>query len=154
MAPKFLNTCERRANRIKIEFHATYMVYKDPRVRWYLRILIIFIIGYAFSPIDKLLHNVPIIGYLDHLILVPLGVALAFKKMIPSAVWTDCRKIAMNRKIPMNRVDVSISIFIGLLFLSLGVVSTIRVVKDWNLVLEQWFRWFTRITFVSESNTR
>jgi predicted Na+-dependent transporter len=91
---------------------------------------------------------------LDHLILVPLGVALVFRKMIPSIVWTDCRRIAMNRKSPMNRVDVSVIIFIGLLFVSLGIVSTIDVMKDWNLVLGQWFKWFTRITFISESNTR
>ena len=154
MITKFLNTCERRLNRTKMEFYAIYMAYKDPRVRWYARILIACVVGYAFSPIDKLLHNVPIVGYLDHLILVPLGIALAFRKMIPSIVWSDCRRIAMNRKSPMNRVDVSIIIFIGLLFASLGIVSTLDVMKDWNLVLGQWFRWFTRIILISESNTR
>jgi len=154
MITKFLNTCERRLNQTKMEFHAIYMAYKDPRVRWYARILIACVVGYAFSPVDKLLHNVPIIGYLDHLILVPLGIVLAFRKMIPSIVWSDCRRIAMNRKSPMNRVDVSIIIFIGLLFASLGIVSTIDVMKDWNLVLGQWFRWFTRIILISESNTR
>jgi uncharacterized membrane protein YkvA (DUF1232 family) len=135
-----------------MEAYAIYLAYKDSRVPWYARILIIFIIGYAFSPIDKLLHNVPIIGYLDHLILVPLGVALAFKKMIPPVVWTDCQKIAMNRKTVPSWIDVSILIFTGLLFVSLGIVSTIGAIKDWNLVLGQWFRWFTRMTFISESN--
>jgi uncharacterized membrane protein YkvA (DUF1232 family) len=154
MATKFLNTWERRANRLKIEFCAIYMAYKDPRVPWYAKILIVCIIGYAFSPIDKFVNSIPIIGYLDHLILVPLGVAFAFKKMIPSAVWTDYREIAMNRKRLTNRVDVSIIIFTGLLFVSLGIASTIWVMKDWNLVVGQWFRWFTRITLISESNAR
>jgi hypothetical protein len=86
--------------------------------------------------------------------LVPLGVVIAFKKMIPSAVWTDCREIAMNRKKPTNWVDGSIVIFIWVLFVSLGIVSTIGVMKGWNLVLGQWFRWFTRITLIPESNAR
>jgi uncharacterized membrane protein YkvA (DUF1232 family) len=92
MTTKFLHTRERRANQIKMESHAIYMAYKDPRVLGCSRILIIFITGYAFSPRDNLLPNVPIIRYPDHLILAPLGVTLAFKKMIPSVVWTDCQK--------------------------------------------------------------
>jgi uncharacterized membrane protein YkvA (DUF1232 family) len=154
MATKLLNTWKRRTNRLKMEAYAIYLAYKDPRVPWYAKILIVCVIGYAFSPIDKFLNSIPIIGYLDHLIFVPLGVVLAFKKMIPSAIWTDCREIAMNRKKPTNWVDGSIVIFILLLFVSLGIVSTIWAMKDWNLVLGQWFRWFTRITLIPESNAR
>ena len=101
MTTKILDTWKRRANQLKMETYAIYLAYKDPRVPWYAKILVACIIGYAFSPIDKFLDSIPIIGYLDHLILVPLGVALAFKKMIPPAVLTDCRekaRIAMNRK--------------------------------------------------------
>jgi uncharacterized membrane protein YkvA (DUF1232 family) len=137
-----------------MEAYAIYLAYKDPRVPWYAKILIVCVIGYAFSPIDKFLNSIPIIGYLDHLIFVPLGVVLVFKKMIPSAIWTDCREIAMNRKKPTNWVDGSIIIFILLLFVSLGIVSATWAMKDWNLVLGQWFRWFTRMTLIPESNAR
>ncbi len=154
MTTKLLNAWKRRANRLKMEVYAIYLAYKDPRVPWYAKILIVCALGYAFSPIDKFLNSIPIVGYLDHLILVPLGVALAFKKIIPSAVLTDCREIAMNRKKPTNWVDGSIIIFICLLFVSLGVVSTVWIMKDWNLVLGQWFRWLTRMAFISESNAR
>jgi uncharacterized membrane protein YkvA (DUF1232 family) len=154
MATKLLNTWKRRTNRLKMEAYAIYLAYKDPRVPWYAKILIVCVIGYAFSPIDKFLNSIPIIGYLDHLIFVPLGVVLAFKKMIPSAIWTDCREIAMNRKKPTNWVDGSIVIFILLLFVSLGIVSATWAMKDWNLVLGQWFRWFTRMTLIPESNAR
>ena len=133
-----------------METYAIYLTYKDPRVPWYAKILIVCVIGYAFSPIDKFLNSIPIIGYLDHLILVPLGVVLAFKKMIPPVVFTDCRekaRIAVNRKKP-NWVDGSIIIVIWFLFASLAMASTIWVMKDWNLVLGQWFRWFTRITLI------
>ena len=154
MATKLLYTWKRRANQLKIEAYAIYLAYKDPRVPWYAKILIVCVIGYAFSPIDKFLNSIPIIGYLDHLILVPLGVVLAFKKMIPPAVFTDCRekaRIAVNRKKP-NWVDGSIIIVIWFLFASLVMASTIWVMKDWNLVLGQWVRWFTRMALISESN--
>ncbi len=156
MTTKLFNPWKRRANRIKMEAYAIYLAYKDPRVLWYAKILIACVIGYAFSPIDKFLHSIPIIGYVDHLILVPLGVVLAFKKMIPPAVFSDCRekaRIALNRKKP-NWVDGSIIIVIWFLFASLAMASTIWIMKDWNLVIGQWLRWFTRTVIISESHSR
>jgi uncharacterized membrane protein YkvA (DUF1232 family) len=137
-----------------MEIYTIYLAYKDPRVPWYAKILIVFAIGYALSPIDKFLKPIPIIGYLDHLILVPLGIALAFNKMIPSEVWADCRETAMNRKKPKNWRDGVMIICIWFLFVSLATVSVTWVMKDWNLVLVQWFRWFARMTLISESHAR
>jgi len=154
MTRKCLHLWKRRASRLKMDLYAIYLAYKDPRVPWYAKVLIICVIGYAFSPIDKLLNSIPIIGYLDHLILVPLGVVLVFKKMIPPAVWTDCREIATYRRKSISWVDGSIIAFISLLVVSLGIISTIWVMKDWNLVIAQWFRWFTRMTLTSESDAR
>ena len=154
MAAKILDIWRRRAGQFKLETYAIYLAYKDPRGPWYAKVLILCVIGYAFSPIDKFLDSVPIIGYLDHLLLVPIGVALVFKKMIPPAVLTNCREIAMDRTKPTSWVDGSITFFILLLFVSLGIVSIIWTMKDWNLVLGQWFKWFTRMTLLSESNSR
>jgi len=153
MTTKLLNTWKRKTNQLKMEVYAIYLAYKDPRVPWYAKILIVCVIGYAFSPVDKLLNSVPIIGYLDHLILVPLGVVIAFKKMIPPAVFTDCREIAMNRLKP-NWIDGSIIVFMWFLLVSLVIISATWAMKDWNLVLGQWFRWFTRMTLISESNAQ
>jgi uncharacterized membrane protein YkvA (DUF1232 family) len=153
MTTKLLNTWKRKTNQLKMEVYTIYLAYKDPRVPWYAKILIVCVIGYAFSPVDKLLHSVPIIGYLDHLILVPLGVVIAFKKMIPPAVFTDCREIAMNRLKP-NWIDGSVIVFIWFLLVSLVIISATWAMKDWNLVLGQWFRWFNRMTLISESNAR
>ena len=152
MKPKLLNTWKRRVNQLKMETYAIYLAYKDPRVPWTAKILIVFAIGYAFSPIDKFLKSIPIIGYLDHLILVPLGIALVFNKMIPLEVWADCRETAMNRKKPKNWCDGVMIICIWFLFVSLATVSITWVLKDWNLVLGQWFRGFARMTLISESN--
>jgi uncharacterized membrane protein YkvA (DUF1232 family) len=137
-----------------METYAIYLAYKNPQVPWYTKILIACIIGYAFSPIDKLLKPVPILGYLDHLILVPLGVALTFTKIIPPAVFTDCREKArrvMNQRKP-NRVDSSIIIVIWFLVAVLAISSIVWIMQDWNLVVAQWLRWFTRMVLISESN--
>jgi len=156
MATKLLYAWKRRVNQLKTEAYAIYLAYKDPRVPWYAKILIACVIGYAFSPIDKLLNSIPIIGYLDHLVLVPLGVVLAFKKMIPPGVFIDCRekaRIALKRK-KASWVDGSFIIVISFLFASLAIASTIWIMEDWNLVIGQWFRWFTRMVLISESNSR
>jgi uncharacterized membrane protein YkvA (DUF1232 family) len=154
MTTKRLHTWKRRANRLKVDTYTIFLVYKDSRVPWYAKILIACTIGYAFSPVDKFLNSIPIIGYLDHLILVPLGVVLAFKKMIPSAVWADCREIATYRKKSTNWADGSIIAFILLLVVSLVIISTTWAMKDWDLVITQWFKWFTRMALASESNVR
>ena len=83
MTTGLLNTWKRKTNQLKMEVYAIYLAYKDPRVPWYAKILI-----------------VCVIGYLDHLFLVPMGVVLAFRKMIPSAVLTDRREMVMNRLKP------------------------------------------------------
>jgi len=149
MKKKILDIWKRRVTQLKMETYAIYLAYKDPRVPWYAKILIACIVGYAFSPVDKFLNSIPIIGYLDHLILVPIGVTLAFKKMIPPAVLTDCRdkaRIAMNPKNSTNWVAGSVVIFIWFLFASLAIVSIIWVMKDWNAVFKWWFRWFMKMT--------
>lgn len=153
MTTKLINTWKRRASQLIAEVRCIYLAYKDPRVPWYAKILILCVIGYAFSPIDKLLDSIPILGYLDHLIFIPLGFVLAFRRLIPPQVLTDCRELAMNR-LKSNRMDGFIIAFICVLLVSLGIVSAIWVMKDWNLVLAQWFGWLTRMTFISGSNTR
>ena len=151
MTTKLLYNWKRKMNRLKMEAYTIYLAYKDPRVPWYAKLLIVSVIGYAFSPIDKFLNSIPILGYLDHLILVPLGVVLAFKKMIPSAVLTDCRQMAMNRLRP-NWMDGLIIVSICILLVSLVVVSATWAMKDWDLLIGQWARWLARMTLISESN--
>ncbi len=93
MTTKILDIWKRRARQLKTEFGAICLAYKDPRVPWYVKLLIACVIGYAFSPIDLIPDFIPVIGYLDDLILVPLGIALALK-MIPPVVLAECREKA------------------------------------------------------------
>lgn len=68
---------KQRAKNLKPEVYALYFAARDPRVPCYL--FIVFVVGYAFSPIDLIPDFVPILGYLDDLVLIPLGIAVAIK---------------------------------------------------------------------------
>src|SRR4051794_14423 len=85
-----LQHLKERARRLKADLYALYLAYKDPRTPWYARIVVACVVGYAFSPIDLIPDPIPIIGYLDDLVLVPLGIALAVK-LIPPDVLHDSR---------------------------------------------------------------
>jgi len=84
---------KQRAKALKLETWAVYLAYRDPRTPWYAKILALCVLGYALSPIDLIPDFIPVLGYLDDLILVPLGLALAIK-MIPQAVLDECREKA------------------------------------------------------------
>ncbi len=78
------------AGRLKAEVYALYLAYKDPRVPLYARVFAACVVGYAFSPIDLIPDPIPVLGYLDDLAIVPLGVALAVR-MIPQKALDECR---------------------------------------------------------------
>ena len=95
---------KRWARRLKAEVYALYLAYRDPRVPWYARVFAAIVVGYAFSPIDLIPDPIPVLGYLDDLILIPLGVALAVR-MIPPGVLAECRERAREvAHRPVNRV--------------------------------------------------
>ena len=86
----FLDYWKKQARALKIQTLALYYAYRDPRTPWYARIFTGFIVVYAFSPIDLIPDFIPVLGYLDDLVIVPLGVLLALK-MIPAQVMAECR---------------------------------------------------------------
>jgi uncharacterized membrane protein YkvA (DUF1232 family) len=92
-APGRLQGLKVAAQRLKREVYAVYLACRDPRTPWYARLFAGVVVAYAFSPIDLIPDPIPVIGYLDDLVLVPLGIALALK-MIPAEVMADCRKRA------------------------------------------------------------
>ena len=81
------------ARALRREIWALYLAYRDPRTPWYAKLVAGLVAAYALSPIDLIPDPIPIVGYLDDLILLPLGVMLA-RKLIPSAVLEDCRRRA------------------------------------------------------------
>lgn len=85
-----LQTWKQRAQLLKAEVYALYLACRDPRVPWYAKAFTVCVVGYALSPIDLIPDAIPIVGYLDDLVLVPLGI-LAARRMIPGPVLAECR---------------------------------------------------------------
>jgi uncharacterized membrane protein YkvA (DUF1232 family) len=73
--------------------HAIYLASRDPRVPWYAKALAVFIVGYALSPIDLIPDFIPILGHLDEVILLPLGILLVVR-LIPMDVMAEHRQLA------------------------------------------------------------
>ena len=125
-----LDGLKKRARRLKAELYALYLAYRDPRVPWYARLFAAGVVAYAISPIDLIPDFIPVLGYLDDLILVPLGIVLALR-MIPPEVMAECRERA--REIsregrPTNWVAAGVIIGIWLLVAALSVVLVLRIV--------------------------
>jgi uncharacterized membrane protein YkvA (DUF1232 family) len=85
-----------KARMIKQDTYALYLAYRDPRVPWYAKVWAALVVAYAFSPIDLIPDFIPVLGYLDDVILVPLGIALAVR-MIPPDVMAEARLAARER---------------------------------------------------------
>src|SRR5918999_619753 len=81
------------AARLKRELFALHLAARDPRTPWYAKVLVAGVVAYALSPIDLIPDPIPILGYLDDLLLLPLGIYLALK-MIPEPVLAECRQKA------------------------------------------------------------
>jgi uncharacterized membrane protein YkvA (DUF1232 family) len=130
MAP-FIEQLRQRAKELKVELYAIYVAYRDPRVPWYARIFAACVVGYAFSPIDLIPDPIPVLGYLDDLILVPLGIKLALL-MIPANVMDESRekaKTMIDQGKPVNRVAAAVIICIWLLLAALAIALVLRVFR-------------------------
>ena len=131
MQTRTIGVWKQRDRQLKTETYAVYLAYKDPRVPWYARIFAACVVGYAFSPIDLIPDFVPILGYLDDLVLVPVGISLALK-MIPPAVMAECRREAhevMAQGKPVNRSAAVVVVAIWLLLVVLAIALVGRIVK-------------------------
>jgi uncharacterized membrane protein YkvA (DUF1232 family) len=119
------------ARRLKREVYVLYLAYRDPRVPWHARLVAGLVVAYAFSPLDLIPDFIPVIGYLDDLILVPLGIALAVK-MIPAPVLADCRAEAQRVMVagkPVNRVAAVVIVAVWVLLAVGGMLLILRLVR-------------------------
>ena len=78
------------ARRVKRDTYALYLAARDPRTPWYAKVVAACVVAYAFSPIDLIPDFIPVLGYLDDVIVVPLGIVLALR-LIPADVMAECR---------------------------------------------------------------
>ena len=118
------------ARRIKRDTYALYLAVRDRRTPWYAKVVAACVVAYAFSPIDLIPDFIPVLGYLDDVIIVPLGILLALR-LIPSDVMAECRAAAeANRPSskPRNYIGAAVIVAIWLLAAALGAQWLLRLI--------------------------
>jgi uncharacterized membrane protein YkvA (DUF1232 family) len=102
----------RWARSLRREAYALYFAYRDRRTPWYARALAALVVAQAFSPIDLIPDFIPVLGYLDDLVLVPLGISLALR-LIPPPVLAEARRQAeetLSLSEPLNQAGLALVI--------------------------------------------
>ena len=97
MAARTFSGWVARARKFKLEAHALFLACRDARTPWYAKAVAALVVGYAFSPIDLIPDPIPVLGHLDDVLLVPLGVWLA-ARLIPAEVMAECRARVADRQ--------------------------------------------------------
>jgi uncharacterized membrane protein YkvA (DUF1232 family) len=118
------------ARSIKADTFALYLAYKDPRTPWYGKALTAAVVAYALSPIDLIPDFIPVIGYLDDLIIVPLGMLLAFR-LVPPDVLRDSREQAramVDRDRSIGRYGLAMIIAVWVLFAVIVLAFLLRYI--------------------------
>ncbi|MCW2974028.1 MAG: hypothetical protein JWN72_2301 [Thermoleophilia bacterium] len=95
-------TWKQRVADLKRELHALGIAYRDPRTPRLARIVTAVVLAYALSPIDLIPDVIPVLGYLDDLVLVPLGIVWALR-LIPAPVMADARRRADEAPLRLGR---------------------------------------------------
>ena len=108
-----------RAKALKRETFALYLAYRHPLTPWYAKVWAGAVAAYAFSPIDLIPDFIPVLGYLDDLVLVPLGITLALK-MTPPEVMAECRSKAETAFAEGKPVNWAAAAVIALVWLGLA----------------------------------
>lgn len=127
-----LDRLKSRAYALKREAYALYFATRDPRVPWYAKAFLGLVVAYTFSPIDLIPDFIPILGHLDDLIVVPLGIALAIK-MIPPEAMVEARQQSeelLRRGKPISRAGAILVIAIWVIIIIALVWSIGRAVID------------------------
>ena len=108
------------AQNVKRDILALYLAARDPRVPWYAKALAALVAAYALSPIDIIPDFIPVLGYLDDLVVLPLGIKVAIR-LIPDDVMADLRRQAEERMLTRPRSAVG-AVIVILVWLTAAVI--------------------------------
>jgi uncharacterized membrane protein YkvA (DUF1232 family) len=112
---KLLEELKNRSRRLKEETYVLYFAARHPETPWYAKLLVAAVVAYALSPIDLIPDFIPVLGYLDDLVLIPAGIVLAIR-LIPDSVLDECRKrAAVADGKPVSRVAGAVIVVIWLI---------------------------------------
>jgi uncharacterized membrane protein YkvA (DUF1232 family) len=120
---------QRWAGRVRKETYAVYLAARDERTPWYAKAIAIVVVGYALSPIDLVPDFIPVLGYLDDLVIVPAGLAIAVR-LIPSQVMEECRARASQKMdARANWKAAAVVVVIWLALAALAVFLLVRALR-------------------------
>src|SRR3977135_1753978 len=125
-----LSSIKQRAHPLKSETLALWLAARHPGTPWYAKLLVAGIVAYALSPIDLIPDFVPVLGYLDDLILVPLGIVLAIR-MIPGPVLEECRARARERMASARPVSRVAGLVIVAVWLAAAALCGVWAYRTW-----------------------
>lgn len=121
-----------RARQLKAEIFALYWALRDPRTPWYAKALGTLVVAYAFSPLDLIPDFVPVLGYVDDLLLLPLGLWLTLR-LIPPAVIAESRDRAQTEsggRRPTNWAAAAVIVLIWVGALGLTALAAARLLRQ------------------------
>lgn len=128
---KIIENLKSTAGKLKKETLTLYFAYKNPQLTILPKLIIIFTVAYALSPIDLIPDFIPVLGYLDDLIILPLLISLSVK-LIPSEIMDKSRELADKTSIPLKKNWIIAAAFILIWAAILGVIVSV-VLKNFNL---------------------
>jgi uncharacterized membrane protein YkvA (DUF1232 family) len=117
-----------KARGLKKNSVALYFAARDPRVPWYAKAVVAIVAAYAISPIDLIPDFIPVLGYLDDLVLLPIGIAFAIR-LIPPDIWQECITRAEERQLtekPRSAVAAAVIVLVWLAVLWGGAYLLLR----------------------------
>ncbi|MCE1253883.1 MAG: DUF1232 domain-containing protein [Anaerolineae bacterium] len=116
----FITRIKQKIELLKRDTYALFLAYRSPQVAWYARLAAALVVAYALSPIDLIPDFIPVLGYLDDLIIIPAGISLAVA-LIPPDVMQSCRERAdlefKNNSAPANWITAAVILLIWLALL-------------------------------------
>ena len=123
-----LDQLKARARQLKREVHTIAIAARDPRTPWYAKALIFFVVAHTLSPIDLIPDFIPVLGYLDDLIITPGGLWLAIR-LIPPEVLADARSAAQNMDENAGRMGALLVVLLWLITAALVIFFILRFTK-------------------------
>ena len=123
----------KKAQQLQKEAHVFYFAFKHPRVHWYAKWLAVGTAGYLFSPVQLIPNFIPVIGFLDDVLVVYLGTML-LRRLISSVVLEECRELAetaeMRRKDEIKSTSARVAfVVVATVWILAGVGATVLMAR-------------------------
>lgn len=122
---------QKQLDKLKINTYALYLASLDKQVPWRAKVIVAIVLAYALSPVDLIPDFIPVIGYLDDLLLLPLGIWFAIR-LVPKDIWLECQILATThrQKLPRNLRAAMVIVSIWLLAIIGFVLWVFPLIND------------------------